>query len=454
MLPHDTIDLSKNTGKGDIMGKSQELYKKAKTLIPGGTQLLSKRPEMFLPDLWPAYYQKAKGCEVWDLDGNRYTDMSYMSVGASILGYADEDVNRAVNEAVGSGSISTLNAPEEVELAELLCKLHPWAHMARYAKTGGEAMAIAVRIARAKSGKDVVLFCGYHGWHDWYLSANLADDKALDGHLLPGLAPAGVPRCLKGSSYPFVYNDTDGFLALINKHKEEVGVVVLESVRDAQPKEEFIKTICQTTRELGIVLIVDEISAGWRLNLGGAHLLYNLKPDIAVFSKGTSNGFPMAAVIGKREVMQAAQTSFISSTYWTDRIGPVAALATIKKMRKERVWEHLNDIGKKVQEGWCHIAQKNDLKITVGGIYPFSYFIFNYENHLLLKTLYTQFMLEEGFLATNACYICFAHKNEHVEKYLASADKVFFRIARIIKEGNPRDHLKSHECHSGFKRLT
>lgn len=436
------------------MGKSQELYIKAKTLIPGGTQLLSKRPEMFLPDLWPAYYQKAKGCEVWDLDGNKYTDMSYMSVGAAILGYADDDVNKAVIEAVNLGNISTLNAPEEVELAELLCELHPWANMARYAKTGGEAMAIAVRIARAKSGKDIVLFCGYHGWHDWYLSANLADDKALDGHLLPGLEPRGVPRCLKGSSHPFVYNDTAGFVALLDKYKKDVGVVVLESVRDAQPKEEFIRTIRQMTKDLNIILVVDEISAGWRLNLGGAHLLYDLEPDIAVFSKGISNGYPMAAVIGKKSVMEAAQTSFISSTYWTDRIGPVAALATIKKMRKENVSQHLVKIGNKIQDGWRNLAQKNDLKITVGGIYPFSYFVFNYDNHLLLKTLYTQFMLERGFLATNACYICFAHKQEHVTKYLEAADEVFAKIAKIIKDGNPKEHLQTRECHSGFKRLT
>jgi len=180
------------------MGKSQELYRKAKKIIPGGTQLLSKRPEMFLPELWPAYYDKAKGCEVWDLDGKKYIDMSTMGVGSCILGYADDDVNKAVKSAVDRGNMCTLNAPEEVELAELLLKLHPWAEMVRYARTGGESMMIAVRIARAKSGKDTVLFCGYHGWHDWYLSSNLADEKSLDGHLLPGLNPLGVPRALKG----------------------------------------------------------------------------------------------------------------------------------------------------------------------------------------------------------------------------------------------------------------
>ena len=155
------------------MGKGQELYLEAKKIIPGGTQLLSKRPEMFLPDKWPAYYSKAHGCEVWDLDGNHYYDVSYMGVGANVLGYSNEEVDYAAKEAIDCSSMCTLNAPEEVYLARKLLKLHPWAGGVRYAKTGGESMALAIRIARSYSQKDTVLFCGYHGWHDWYLSANL-----------------------------------------------------------------------------------------------------------------------------------------------------------------------------------------------------------------------------------------------------------------------------------------
>ena len=198
------------------MGTSQELYRTARKLIPGGTQLLSKRPEMFSPELWPAYYDRAWGCRIRDVDGREYRDMSYMGIGSAILGYADPDVNRAVSDALSRGATTTLNAPEEVALAELMVSLHPWAHMVRYARTGGEAMAVAVRIARAASGKDTVLFCGYHGWHDWYLSANLAADSALDGHLLPGLEPRGVPRALRGTALPFKYNDTHEFLSLIH----------------------------------------------------------------------------------------------------------------------------------------------------------------------------------------------------------------------------------------------
>lgn len=436
------------------MGISQELYKKAKTLIPGGTQLLSKRPEMFLPELWPAYYERAKGCEVWDLDGNKYVDMGTMGVGSCILGYADDDVNKAVKSAVDRGNMCTLNAPEEVELAELLIELHPWAEMVRYARTGGESIMIAVRIARARSGKDTVLFCGYHGWHDWYLSSNLADEKSLDGHLLPGLNPLGVPRALKGLTYPFNYNDTEGFLKLVEEHKDDIGVVVMEPIRNFSPDKEFIKTIRQTTADLGIVLIVDEITAGFRLNNGGAHLLYDLEPDVAVFAKGMSNGYPMAAIIGKSEVMEVAQDTFISSTYWTDRVGPAAALATIRKIKEKNVPGHLIKTGKKIKEGWESLASMHDLNIEVSGIDPLGHFDFKYENPLVLKTLFTQLMLEKGFLASTAFYASYAHKEEHIERYFKAADEVFEFISKSIAEGKTEKYLKGPVCHTGFKRLT
>lgn len=435
------------------MGLSQDLYHDAKKIIPGGTQLLSKRPEMFLPDYWPAYYSKAKGCRVWDLDGNEYIDMCMMGIGSCILGYADDDVDKAVKEAIDSGVQCTLNSPQEVELAHLLCDLHPWAEMVRYARTGGEAMAVAVRIGRAKSGKDKVLFCGYHGWHDWYLASNLADDKALDGHLLGGLEPCGVPRALQGSSIPFAYNDTENFLKLLAENEDEVGVVVIESVRHNFPESLFLKTIRSKTAELGIVLIIDEVSAGWRLNLGGAHLLFEIEPDIAVFAKGMSNGYPMAAVIGTREVMDAAQNSFISSTSWTEKIGPVAAIAAIKKMEKESVQQHLRKQGKWIESGWKEKADKFGLKIQTAGMIAIVGFMFEGENGLLLKTLFTQLMLDEGFLASTVYYASYAHKDEHIEKYLQAVERTFRSISEMMAKGNLEENLKGDLCHSGFERL-
>ncbi|MBN2057347.1 MAG: aminotransferase class III-fold pyridoxal phosphate-dependent enzyme [Candidatus Saganbacteria bacterium] len=409
---------------------------------------------MFLPDQWPAYYDKAKGCEIWDLDGKKYVDMSYMGIGACVLGYADDDVNRAVKEAADKGSMSTLNCPEEVELAELLCELHPWAGMVRYARTGGEAMSVAVRIARARSGKDLVLFCGYHGWHDWYLSANLADNMSLDGHLLPGLNPLGVPRGLKGTTLPFKYNDTEGFLQQVKQNQGKIGTIVLETIRNHEPRPEFIEAVKRTATDQRIVLVLDEITAGWRLNLGGAHLKYAFDPDIAVFGKAISNGFPMAAIIGKKDVMEVAQDSFISSTYWTDRIGPVAGIATIKKLSKNNVPEHLIRIGKKVRDGWKEAADRHGLKIEIAGIDPLVHFDFKHKEPMVLKTLFTQVMLEKGFLATTAFYASYAHKDDHIAAYLKAAEEAFAFIGRAIAEGAPEKLLKGPVCHSGFKRLT
>src|SRR3989338_2144900 len=212
-------------------GTGQSLYRRAKKLIPGGTQLLSKRPEFLLPDQWPAYYSKVKGVEVWDLDGKKYIDMCQNGVGACVLGAGDPDVDTAVLQAVANGNLSTLNCPEEVELAELLVELHPWAQMVRYARCGGEAMAVAVRIARASAGRDKVAFFGFLGWDDLYLAANLTEDHALDGHLLAGLAPAGVPRGLTGTMLPFRYNQVDDLKAIVRDHGEELAAIVMEPTR-------------------------------------------------------------------------------------------------------------------------------------------------------------------------------------------------------------------------------
>ncbi len=436
------------------MGRGQALYKKAKKIIPGGTQLLSKRPELHLPENWPSYYKKAKGCEVWDLDGKKYIDMSYMGIGACVLGYADPDVNRAVKKAVNQGNATTLNCPEEIELAELLLKLHPWAQMARFARGGGETMAIAVRIARAKTGKDKVLFCGYHGWQDWYLAANLAYNKALDGHLLPGLEPKGVPRGLKGTAIPFKYNDTKTFLKLLKRYKKELAAVVMEPIRNHYPKKSFLETIQREAKKAGIVLIIDEVSAGFRLANGGAHLKLGLEPDIAVFSKALGNGFPIAAIIGKREVMQAAQSSFISSTMWTERVGFVSALAMIKKFIQKGVAKHICQMANDVQKGWLRLANKHKLIIEVSGIPPFGHFDFKYKEPLVLKTLFSQFMLDKGFLASNVYYGSFAHKEEHLKKYLQACDEAFALIKKAVDSDNPKKYLKGPVSQTGFKRLT
>lgn len=434
--------------------KGIELWDKAKKIIPGGTQLLSKRSEMFLPDQWPSYFKKAKGVEVWDLDGNKFIDMSTTGVGSCILGYADPDVNKAVKKVIEEGSMCTLNSPEEVELAELLCKLHPWAEQVRYARTGGEAMAIAVRIARAHTNKEKLAFCGYHGWCDWYISSNLADDKNLDGHLLPGLDPKGVPRGLKGIAIPFHYNKIEELEEIVSKNKD-IGAVVVEPIRYQEPKNNFLKKIRKIANKIGAVLIFDEISSGWRFTLGGVHLKYGVNPDIAVFAKGMSNGFPMAAIIGKQKVMQAAQTTFISSTYWTERVGPAAALATIKKMIDKKVPQYLEKIGRLMIKGLKKSASANGLKLETSGLPALFHLSFNYgKDSQAIQTLFTQEMLKRGILASVGVYVSYSFKEEHVKRYLAVVDEVFAFLKKAIEKNKVYDLLKGPVAHTGFKRLT
>ena len=434
--------------------KSLEMQERAKRRIPGMTQLLSKRPDMFSLGVWPGYFSKAKGVEVWDLDGNRYIDMSISGIGANVLGYADPDVDVAVQEAIANGTSCSLNCPEEVELAELFCELHPWAEMVRFARTGGEAMTIAIRIARAHTGKDKVAFCGYHGWHDWYLAANLGTENALGKHLLSGLSPKGVPKGLTSTALPFRYNHLEELENIVTENKGEIGIIVMEPIRDADPEPGFVEGVRSIANDIGAIFVVDEISAGFRLTTGGAHLVvHNVTPDIAVFSKALGNGYPIAAIIGKNNVMQSAQKTFISSTNWTERVGPSAAIAMIKKHKRVDAGKHLVWLGEQIQSGWKEMANKHELSLQVGGMKPLSHFTFDYEQAQAVNAYFIQLMLEQGFLASNLFYAMYAHKKEHVEQYLQAVDSAFAEIDRSIECGDIKKKLKGKPSSVGFKRL-
>jgi len=434
--------------------KGQQLWNKAKNLIPGGNQLLSKRPERFLPGLWPAYYTKAKGCEVWDLDGNHYFDFARMGVGSCILGYADDDINSAVIDAIQKGSMCSLNCHEEVELAERLIEIHPWSEMARFARTGGEACAIAIRIARAASGKSKVAFCGYHGWHDWYISANIGESSNLDGQLLPGLEPKGIPRELKNTALPFNYNKIAEIEALVEQYPNEIGVIIMEPRRERPPEPGFLEKIRAIATKIGAVLIFDEVTSGFRINLGGIHLTYGVEPDIAVFGKALGNGYPIAAIIGKKEVMDAAQDTFISSTMWTERIGYVAALAVLKKMEIYNVQKDLVRYGEMINSGWNTSAQKHELKIDINGVKPLTHITFQTDEPLATQTLYTQEMLDRGYLLDATVFTCFAYSDEIIARFIANTDDVFALIKNVLDHGDLKKHLRGDVVHYGFKRLT
>lgn len=437
------------------IGAGQKLYQEAKKIIPGGTQLLSKRPEMFLPDLWPAYYSKAKGCKIWDMDGNEYIDVSFMGIGANVLGYANDEVDTAAKEAIDNGSMSTLNAPEEVYLAQKLIKMHPWAGGVRFAKAGGEAMALAARIARAYTKKDIILFCGYHGWHDWYLSANLSNKNALDDLHIPGLEPLGVPSGLAGTNLPFHYNNIDEFNALMEKHKGNVAAVVMEPIRNDYPKDGFLEKIRIATKEAGVVLVFDEVSAGFRLCAGGSHKVLGVEPDIAVFAKGMTNGYPLTAVVGRHDVMDTAQGTFISSTFYTERVAFAATLKSIEVYEREKVWEKQSEYGRLIQDGWKQKADEAGIKLDIGGILSMSHFAVNgNESPLVYKTYVTQEMLKRGYLASNAFYTSYAHSKQIIEEYIENIGEVFGMIGDLIRKGDKvESQLQSGVCQSGFGRL-
>ncbi len=432
----------------------QTLWARAKTIIPGGNQLLSKRAERFLPGLWPAYYTKAKGCEVWDTEGRHYYDFAGMGVGSCILGYADDAVDDAVQAAIKEGSMCTLNCPEEIELAERLLSLHPWSDMVRFTRTGGEACAVAVRIARAASGRSKVAFCGYHGWHDWYLSANIGDSSRLEAQLLPGLDPHGVPEELRQTALPFRYNAVEELEALMDVHGREIGVIIMEPRREQAPAPGFLETVRKHADRIGAVLIFDEVTSGFRMNLGGIHMLYGVEPDVAVFGKALGNGYPIAAVIGKRAVMDAAQNTFISSTMWTERIGFVAALAALRKMEECDVPSRLNRYGERINGGWKGLSDKHKIGIHISGVPPLTHMTFDTSHPPAAQTLYTQEMLAEGYLLGASVYTTYAYSDEIVDDFIAASDPVFGFIKEASDSGNIEKYLKGTVLHAGFKRLT
>lgn len=438
--------------EGAQLGTGQKLWRRAKRVIPGGNMLLSKRAEMFLPEQWPAYFSKTSGCRVWDLDGREYIDMSIMGVGTNTLGYGRGEVDDAVRRVIDAGNMSTLNCPEEVYLAERLIDLHPWANMARLARSGGEANAVAVRIARAAAGRHKVAICGYHGWHDWYLAANLGDDRNLAGHLLPGLEPNGVPETLRGTVLPFNYNDFVALEALAAANPD-LGVIKMEVSRNQGPADGFLQKVRKLATDRNIVLIFDECTSGFRQSFGGLHKIYGVEPDMAMFGKAMGNGYAITATIGRRAIMEAAQTSFISSTFWTERIGPTAALKTLEVMEQVKSWEQITKIGGDITARWRLLASKHGLSITTSGLPALTGFSFDSPNALAYKTLITQEMLAVGYLATTSVYVCTEHTPTVIAGYFAALDPIFALIRQCEDGRDVKSLLKGPLCHAGFKRL-
>ena len=414
--------------EGSNIPNGQKMWKRANNVIPGGTMLFSKNPDLFLPGKWPAYFSKTKGCKVWDLDGVAFDDIAFMGVGTNTLGYSHPDIEKKVIKVIKDGTMSTLNSVEEIILAEKLIQLHPWAEMAKFTRSGGEANAVAIRIARAASGKNKVAICGYHGWHDWYLASNINNKNDLNNHLMKHAPIAGVPKNLRNTVFSFEYNNFQQLLKIIEEH--DIGTIKMEVKRNEEPTDNFLQKVRKLANSRNIVLIFDECTSGFRENYGGIHMKHKVFPDISIFGKALGNGYAINAIIGKKDIMKAANHTFISSTFWTERIGPAAALQTLKIMKEFKSWEVISNIGKKIKNNWKKIAKQNHVKINIFGLDAIPNFSFNSNNHNRYKTFISQEMIKKNILASNVVYASISHRNKILEKYFNVLNDIFYKISK------------------------
>lgn len=435
------------------MINSQKILKNSKKIIPGGNQLLSKRSEMFAPKVWPTYFKRAKGCEIWDLNNKKFFDFAGMGVTACILGYANNYVNRKVKKSIDNASLTSLNSLDEIKLAKRLIRIHKWSEMAKFCKSGGEACMVAIRLARSYSKKPNIAFCGYHGWHDWYLSANLNNKNNLNSQLLPGLKTLGVDKNLKKTIYPFFYNNIKSLKKILTK-KNNIGIIILEPMRFEKPKEKFLQKVKSIAKKNNLILIFDEITSGFHDNYGGLHLKLGVDPDLAIFGKAIGNGFPISAILGKKKIMSLANKSFISSTMWTEQVGFAAANATLDELSKKKINSKNIKIGKKIKNIWLKSAKKNNLNISIGGIDSLPSFKFNYKDQQMIATYFTREMLKLKFLANTAPAVTISYKNHILLRYEKAVEVVFKKIASFVnfKKKIP---LKKNEIKlTNFRRLT
>ena len=410
----------------------QEYWSRAKKVIPGGTLLFTKNPDLHLPKKWPAYFSKAKNISIWDLSKRKYTDCFLMGVGTNTLGYANKQIDDKVKKEIDKSNMSSLNSIDEILLAEKLIKLHKWPEMVRFTRGGGEANSLAIRIARAHTQKDNVAICGYHGWHDWYLSTNLGNKNSLNNHLLKNLNVEGVPKSLKGTSYSFEYNNYEQLKKIVDE--KNIGIIKMEVERNEKPKNNFLQKVRKLADKKNIILIFDECTSGFREVFGGLHLKYKVIPDIVILGKALGNGFAINAVMGKKEVMQSCQKTFISSTFWTERIGYVAANETINQMEKNKSWKQITDNGREIKKIWKQIANKYSINVKIKGIDALPIFYFDSKFHNHYKTLISQEMIKKGIIASNVVYTSIFHNSKNLDKYFHILDTVFKKISNCENE--------------------
>ena len=402
------------------VSESKNLWKKALKLIPDGNSFLSKHPKSFNEESWPIYYSSTSKQFITSLDKKKYLDMSMMSVGTNLLGYNNFNVDKEIKKVIKKGNMSSLNCPEEVELAERLTDMHDWSDMAKFARTGAEANCIALRAARLTTGKEKIIICGYHGWHDWYLAANLKDNSNLNNHLFKNLKISGVPNNLKNFIYSFEYNNLKSLKKIINSDNN-IAAIIMEVKRDKNPTKNFLKEIRKICDNNNIILIFDECTSAFRENFGGLHLKYNVKPDLAMFGKALGNGYPITSVIGKKNIMENLSNSFVSSTFWSDRIGPTAGISSLKEMEKRKSWKLLTLKGNYFRKKFNVLDDKNFIQINKEGIIPNISLKLN--NYRANKKNLISFFLRHNIITSDRIYLSTEHTFKNIDYYFKIMQK-------------------------------
>ncbi|MEE2833441.1 MAG: aminotransferase class III-fold pyridoxal phosphate-dependent enzyme [Candidatus Latescibacterota bacterium] len=436
------------------MARSLEIYERARQLIPGTTQLISRRPTRAALGFSPIYAQSASGCRITDVDGNEFIDWS-SAVGPIILGYAHPVVDAAVKAQIDRGSVYSIVHESSVELAELLVRLVPSAEMVRYAKGGGEACTIAVRIARGVTGRDKVLLSGYHGWHDWYLAANLGSER-LGDHLFNGIDPIGVPSALEGTALPFEYGDLDRLEDLLREHDGDVAAIIMEPMRTEMPPAGYLEGVRTLADRYGVVLIFDEVSCGWRIALGGVQQVTGVTPDITVFAKAMSNGYPMAAVVGRRSVMESVDRMFISSAYWDDNIGIAAALATLRELERIDAPALFARLGTTFRERIDAAAQETGCPAQCVGVsaHPRIQFECTDRQASKVATLFVQENARRGVILAGGLFFNAAHDDaEALDRTEAAVRESFAVIADGLRRDCLDDLIECELVEESFRRL-
>ncbi len=440
---------------GGRVARSMEMHQRLLELIPGGTQLISRRPTRYALGVSPVVATRGKGSRIWDVDGHEYIDW-VSAIGSVILGYADPVVDQAVKQQIDRGTNFSITHELELELAELLVERIPCAEMVRYARGGGDACAVAARIARGSTGRDRILFCGYHGWHDWYQAANHGSDGDLDEHLFPGIEPIGVPSALAGTAIPFAYGDLDGLGERLDRYRGEVAAVMMEPMRSELPAEGYLEGVASLCRDHDVVLIFDEVSTGFRPSDAGVQPVLGVEPDMAVFAKSISNGYAMGAVVGRRDVMAPADRMFVSSTYWGETVGLAATVATLTELRNRNTAQTLARTGAALKQRLNDVASDVGVSICCTGVDYHPHLEFSVEDPVLrnkIATLYVQEMAKRGHHGYASFYLNESQGEVEIEMVSDAAREVFALIGETLDDGRIDERLEAEERQEFFRRL-